>query len=87
MVAEFARGPRVGMLRCGKINCMNSDSESCAESAWLWASPGIAGIINWPHVKMVRSSLGDGIFKCWTYRRKLQMHAIIFRCLSGKELY
>ena len=51
-------GPRFGMVRCSKRNCVHSDSESGTGIGVVAGFSGIAGIITWPHLKMAALVLG-----------------------------
>jgi hypothetical protein len=47
-------GPRLGMERCGKINCVNSEAESWTGIGVVAGFAGAVGMMNWPHVKSAK---------------------------------
>jgi hypothetical protein len=51
VIAQFALGPRLGMERCGKINAVNSGSESWTGIGVVAGFGAVVLIRQWPHVR------------------------------------
>ena len=53
MIAQVAFGPRLGIVRCGKINAVNSVAESWTEIGVVAAFFANARMVQGPRLKLV----------------------------------
>ena len=51
MIASLHFGPRLGMERCGKINAVNSGSESWTGIGVVTGFDAVVLILQWPHMR------------------------------------